>query len=224
MRCAPDAPWCEGQEVGEAIQSDVSNLFFAAQAVCLRAQARLASANHAGAIADAHLALELGRGAHASSGRQPPLAEMPHVVLAESSCALRLFDAALANLTIAATRVPPHGAAAARIDALRTAVRKSKDAWDHDELRRAGFAGFRSHFGHGGAASSREGAHAKSNPRHSSRRPHAAFAGGWAAGAQRWQYSDWSKARWDEVSLRKGLARREGRREGCCVRVGRVAA
>ena len=172
------------QEIAHGLQSDVNNVFFAAQAVCIRAEAKLADTNNLGATADARLALQLAENALATAGRAPPLAERPHLVLAQSSRALGLFQEALGNLTLAQARAPPHRAA--ELDALVQAVRRDMDWNQGEDLRRAGFAGFRSRFG----GSSKGGD--ERHPRHA----HPAFAGAGRGG--RWEYSDWTKAQWDE--------------------------
>jgi hypothetical protein len=172
------------QEIAQALQSDVSNVYFAAQAVCMRAEAKLADTNHLGAVADGRLALNLAESARARGGRAPPLAERPHLVLAQSSRALGLFQEALGNLTLAQARAPAHRAA--ELQALVHAVRRDIDWSQGEDLRRAGFAGFRSRFG--GSKGGGDEPH--------SRRTHAAFAGAGRGG--RWEYSDWTKAQWDE--------------------------
>ena len=196
------------QELTEAMHLDSNNLFFAAQALCLIAEAKSRQAKHTSAIADAQRALTCTARLLALAAHAPALLERPYVVLGECSRSLGLYDAALTNLTRAAALAPAERAA--HVGALLLALRREKDAADHTRLGRDfGFAGFRGNSfddsrrtaqdaaGAGSADAERQGA-GREHPAFAEAR--SAYSGGRekASRAGAWNYDSWNKARWDE--------------------------
>ena len=194
---------CVWQELGDAMRLDSNNLFFVAQAACLMAEAKCRLLNHAGALLDAQHALHLRQAALHRTGRAPPLAHRPYVVLAQCSRQVGAFDAALSNLTRAAALAPPH--AAQEIADMLDMLRRDKDTAEHEHMQRQGFAGFRAAFERMQRPAQQAAAAAAANAAHGGvgggsghDGGHPAFAAARGQGESRWAYSDWSKAKWDE--------------------------
>ena len=175
------------QELVAAEKLDRGNLVFAAQAMCAKGEARVGLGNHLSAIADATEALKLASRAEAVTGHPPPhVGERPYMVLAQASRALGRYTAALGNLSAADMLVAPDSDRARAIGEAREAVRREREAAEHDGLRQQGFAGFREAFARARAAASDPSGGAE----------HPAFRAASSGGA-RWEYSARSREHWD---------------------------